>query len=577
MDSHIRALPGRIGAGLMRNDLAEDLVWGLSLSNLLSIRLWAELQVVHDWKYASYCWTGGARRTLDLATLADVVVAGLLFFAVLRVARWLPVRVAAEARPWIRLVGCAALVARLSEPATLSALFGASRAEPVFEALRAWLDSAGSRGRILLSVVVAAVGAGIVAYLVLRRLRLLFSASRVAILVLSPLVAFNFGQSAWYIRSSPPAAHETRAAAVPRDPRPGSPRILWLIFDELDQHLAFEDRPAGIPMPQFDRLRSESLYAEDAVPPAEFTGDSLPALITGEPVVANEPWGPDELKLILSGGKTAAWSKQPNVFGDASALGLQSGIVGWFHPYCRVLGGSVSACHQETSSVWLGDSFALQAYAESIGFRRTLAIQVSRTLFSAPQHKMFDGRQVPTYEQEYWRMIRAEHQRCFRAIRKAALEFATRPELSLLLVHPPIPHPPGIYDRETHRYLLAARSDYLDNLVLADHFLGEIRGELEARGLWDGTTVLVTADHPYRVGTWAPSPVWTAEMAREVAGHELKKIVFLLKLPGQHREVPCGVHFNSIITRPLFQAIMRGQIHSPEEAARWLTEHPGRA
>src|SRR2546423_46880 len=45
-------------------------------------------------------------------------------------------------------------------------------------------------------------------------------------------------------------------------------RVVWLMFDELDQRITFEARPPGLELPELDRLRRESLYADAARPPA---------------------------------------------------------------------------------------------------------------------------------------------------------------------------------------------------------------------------------------------------------------------------------------------------------------------
>ena len=34
-------------------------------------------------------------------------------------------------------------------------------------------------------------------------------------------------------------------------------RVIWLVFDELDQRLVYDQRPASVHMPEFDRLRGD--------------------------------------------------------------------------------------------------------------------------------------------------------------------------------------------------------------------------------------------------------------------------------------------------------------------------------
>ena len=80
--------------------------------------------------------------------------------------------------------------------------------------------------------------------------------------------------------------HLAQAPGEPKLPapgpvRPGQPRVIWLLFDETDQRLGFEQRPPGLKLPEFDRLRAASLYATNAVSPGDSTALSIPGLLTG--------------------------------------------------------------------------------------------------------------------------------------------------------------------------------------------------------------------------------------------------------------------------------------------------------
>ncbi|PYU93242.1 MAG: hypothetical protein DMG08_10740 [Acidobacteria bacterium] len=125
-------------------------------------------------------------------------------------------------------------------------------------------------------------------------------------------------------------------------------RVLWLIFDEMDQRMLFDARPDGIKFPELDRFRSEAIYADSAYPPAGETLMSMPALTTGRIVTRAVPSRPDELMLTFDGSKEAAgWSAQPNIFSAARAAGFRTAMVGWHHPYCRVIGSGLNYCYWE--------------------------------------------------------------------------------------------------------------------------------------------------------------------------------------------------------------------------------------
>jgi len=86
------------------------------------------------------------------------------------------------------------------------------------------------------------------------------------------------------------------------------PRVVWIIFDETDYRLAFEKRPANVPLPEFDRLRHESLAAEHAYPPGDSTIISMPALITGRRLLQVREDGCDLDLTLAQSGATEKWS-----------------------------------------------------------------------------------------------------------------------------------------------------------------------------------------------------------------------------------------------------------------------------
>ena len=87
----------------------------------------------------------------------------------------------------------------------------------------------------------------------------------------------------------PPSTYVEGALARPVAAVPGAVRVVWVIFDELSQAIAFQNRPKGLELPNFDRLRKQSFYATAGEAPGRSTMVSMPALITGLPVLASQP------------------------------------------------------------------------------------------------------------------------------------------------------------------------------------------------------------------------------------------------------------------------------------------------
>ena len=127
-------------------------------------------------------------------------------------------------------------------------------------------DLLGTRGVLLLA---AALGATAL-IVVLRWPEQLVRASRAVLLILSPMVLLTFAQALWRAATYDASEFRDHATAPPLGQK-RAPRVLWVVLDEWDQRLTFVNRPAGLQLPELDRLRRESFHADNAAPPGPET------------------------------------------------------------------------------------------------------------------------------------------------------------------------------------------------------------------------------------------------------------------------------------------------------------------
>ena len=113
-------------------------------------------------------------------------------------------------------------------------------------------------------------------------------AVKTLLLFLSPFVLFTFFHAAWHLAEGD-AAFTDKPLAPFIQTSAASQRVLWLVFDEMDQRQTFEKRLPDAELPVIDRFRGESLYANNAYPPASWTIRSMPALFTGKRISRAEP------------------------------------------------------------------------------------------------------------------------------------------------------------------------------------------------------------------------------------------------------------------------------------------------
>jgi hypothetical protein len=380
-------------------------------------------------------------------------------------------------------------------------------------------------------------------------------------------LAINLG---WSWASGPPAAAFRDGPLAPpvSGHRDAASRVVWFIFDEFDQGLAFDYRPAAVALPNLDRMRNHGFYASQANPTAHWTMLAMPALISGRPLDRAEPLSSSDLRIWREGETNpTTWSEQSSIFEQVRKRGMNAAMIGWHHPYCRIVNSSVSYCHWEPSEQG-ADEIEVEYHCSRIGLLRSVGF-----LLASKGEDLLNALHLP-YESgtaaEVQQSLRVAQVSRFENVRRHALEAATDPSLDLVVVHWPTPHPYGIYDRRSGQYSTDEGMSYLDNLALVDRTVGEFRERFVKSGLHSSTTFIVTSDHPFRREMWDRKFKWTAEMKEAVQRNPLTSIPFLVKFPGDAPPARYAHAFDSILTTELVQKILEGSVRSGEDLASWL-------
>lgn len=500
------------------------LLLGLSFANLCFLKIWAPLLTYT--RRDMYLMKTGVEPFNIVACILNILLIGsVLAGAAILLQRHM--------KKWIGSTPRALLfLAALLLP--LNAIRAVAVERFPFLRLTVLTMSVGTNGLI------AAAFVGGVAAVLMRRW--LMRAIPVALLILSCFVPINIVRG--LLKAS---AYDAKDFSdKPLTPRiaqsAGKPRLLWVVFDEWDERLTFLDRSHAIRMPELDRFATVSLHATNAYPPSSQTAWSLPALTTGHLVQNVEPKGPDDLELLLPApDKPVRWHDAPNIFSEARASGYNVGVVGFYHPYCRIFNDSLSEC-----SWW---PTALQYNSNGDTFGETMINQV-RSMVETDSRSLV-GQALAV----------GEHGRIQQKSLAAAKALVRDPSLGVVFLHFAVPHPPDAYDRRTGRFDAHYPPDgYWNNLVLLDRFVGELRSTMEAANLWDSTTVLLSADH------WNRASV----LLDDKIDH---RIPFLLKFAGQHQGLAFDHPFNTVLSHDLALAILRGEVTDPRAGADWLERH----
>ena len=378
-------------------------------------------------------------------------------------------------------------------------------------------------------------GALIALALVWRWHMLALSLLRGFLLILLPLAAntvfqlLQIGMGLLSAASGPAAAN--LADVMPVSPQ--QPRVVWIIFDELDYRVTFENRPADVVLPELDRLRGESLFATQALEPGLDTMVSLPSLLNGQRVHAAEPISERDLKITFAGDTNAMlWSASTQLFARARALGVNSAVVAWYHPYRRLFARDLAFC----------TDLAIPLFEQARG--RTLGEAMANQLWSSLAPVQQRRLTVQVYQNGL----------------RDALQVVTNPVYGLSLLHLLGPHEPGIYRPDRKQLSVTSFSTvqgYFNNLMLTDRALGEMRRAMESAGQWESAWVIVSADHRWR-------------KADRYDGRIDHRVPFIIKAPGSGRGMEITTPLDTVLSHDLILAILRGEVTDAEGAQSWL-------
>ncbi len=326
-------------------------------------------------------------------------------------------------------------------------------------------------------------------------------------------------------------------------------RILWIVLDELSYRQIYEHRYPGLNLPAFDKLAAGATMFTRTVPAGYWTDVVLPSLMTGQPLdkmgvsAAGSP-------LLVRSASTGAWrpfAPRQTVFQDALNAGYETGVAGWWNPYCRILSEVLDQCFWTSHSEWRGGMHSSQS---AISNTASPVLQMM-PWHSSPQQSIY------FHQLDYWELVAAGD----KLLKDRSATF--------VLLHMPIPHVPGIYNRRTASFDTANPS-YLDNLSLCDNYLAHVRKELEENGTWDNTTLVLMGDHSWRIS--GPAGLAPEERAATDGGQFDDRPAYIVKLAHQNTPTRIDTQFAALRTRDLFDNLLAGRISTSQQLARWAQQ-----
>jgi len=532
----------------------KDILVCFSLGNLCFVRRWYDLEILQETSL-DYLRPGPASPALLISTL----LAGLLLGS----AFWLGLQWARPRGPiWTKFAhGC--FLMALVFPLESVRRYWNAQAEHVDLPSNVALLSI--EALLFVGVVMAMWG----------NPRVVRPARHVVLLMtfMFPALLVDFISSS--LSSEPDSAFLSKPPAAVLPVAPDGQRLIWIIFDEMDQRIAINERPVSLELPELDRLRSESLEARHATQTAGFTGLAMPTLISGRSYRQSEIKGASRLDVMPEDSvERLDWAHEHTVFSRAREMNLNAAIVGWYHPYCRLFGNLLVDCFANATS-HAGRALLREQHASQEGVLPMTGFLFRLQLENIKDIYRFDGLSGSDILKDAY--LQGQQQVEYFQIREHAYTDALDPHISFLMLHFPTPHMYAIYNRWRRDFSVDSTNDYLDNLALVDRTIGELRAELEQAGLWDRTNVLLTADHGFRPDMWRGRYGWTQNMDRISAKGTSQLVPFILKLAGKHDHVLVERPFSNIFSADLAMAVLSGQVSTASQAAEWIDWRAGNA
>ena len=310
------------------------------------------------------------------------------------------------------------------------------------------------------------------------------------------------------------------------------PKVRWLIFDEMDYRLVFDDRPKGIKLPELDRLQKEAIFSSAAYPPNDYTIEAVPSLLSGARKSVITIKSEDLVLRNLITHTDEKWADISNIFRDVKDLGSTNALVGWYHNYCPVFKTDLDYCRRLPAGRF--------GYDESF-FGSVLVILERAFILDKRLERAF--------------IFNLE------VITRRSLDRTISNNYGLSFFHFSVPHSPWIFDQikgKTSPYILRSPEQYFGNMLLVDKIIGEFRRTLEANGEWNKSTLIISSDHSWR-------------KSAEYDSKRDFRVPFIIKMAdGKARVInkPIG----TIVTKNFILEVMKKKISTTDEAVSWLQE-----
>ncbi|HWC19836.1 MAG TPA: sulfatase-like hydrolase/transferase [Terriglobales bacterium] len=357
------------------------------------------------------------------------------------------------------------------------------------------------------------------------------------------------------------ALHRQQADAVSWrkqdiDPPQGGNRIIWLLFDELSYAQAFESRNPDLDLPSLHQLAQQSFSFSSLTPAGYYTIKVVPSLIIGRQISDLRSTLDGQALIQLTGN--SRWQPldpQQSIFAEAHRSGWTTGVAGWSNPYCRLFSSVLDSCY------WFPDQFT-PSYLYSHMSSQKSATQNALAPLETSIRRLLQRKAHELNSADF-------HMRDAEAVLEPAEALIRDEQIRFVFIHLAIPHPPGVYDRQTHQ--IRNGGSYLDNLALADSYLGKLLETLRSTRSAEKTVLVLCSDHSWRVPLWKNAAWWTKEDEQAAKNGFDSRPVLIVHFPEQQTGTLVTQSMNGLVVHEAISKLLSNNSLTATGFANWIS------
>lgn len=339
---------------------------------------------------------------------------------------------------------------------------------------------------------------------------------RATCLIVSPIVPLIFWQLFQYANYSvtqetiPTTPVVRPMASAPQDGEPGD--VFMFIFDAWSYERTFQVPGFNEEFPHLSSLVRQSTLYRDAHAPFPETRRSIPGILyqTGDHYHCDQ----GRLGFDSGDGQLVPTGRRSSLVSKLRSKGYQTAIVGWCHPYRRMFGDELDYAYSSPFVSGNGDDADIIDSVMRHGQWGLGTIMGTIPMPGALKWRV----------QRFWGLTDRTHHTLERLtnIHSRAQELIRNtPGRWFAVFHYPVPHGPYLFTRQGFDPAVKERwpldfvskgkddfrrpdaanhiARYRGNLHYLDTLLGELVSALRSARRFDGSLLIVTADHSWRV------------------------------------------------------------------------------